>query len=172
MAEETQQGTTQAQPPVITIYTDGSSRGNPGPGGFGIVLMSGQYRKDVAQGYRRTTNNRMELLGVITALEMLKVPNSIVTIYTDSKYVADAINQHWIQGWVKKQFKNVKNPDLWMRFLRIYPKHKVNFVWVKGHAENQFNNRCDQLAVAAATGTNLLVDTYFEANENSATLQL
>ncbi len=172
MADETQKGTQQPQPPVITIYTDGSSRGNPGPGGFGIVMMSGQYRKDVAQGYRRTTNNRMELLGVITALEMLKVPNSIVTIYTDSKYVADAINQNWIQGWIKKHFKNVKNPDLWIRFLNIYQKHQVRFVWVKGHAENQFNNRCDELAVAAATGTNLLVDTYFESNENCGTLNL
>lgn len=162
------------QPPVITIYTDGSSRGNPGPGGFGIVLMSGQHRKDVACGFRRTTNNRMELLGVITALEMLKIPNSIVTIYTDSKYVADAINQNWLSGWIKKNFKNVKNPDLWVRFLRIYKQHKVRFVWVKGHADNPFNNRCDQLAVAAATGTNLLVDEYFETteNENNNTLQL
>lgn len=162
------------QPPVITIYTDGSSRGNPGPGGFGIVLMSGQHRKDVACGFRRTTNNRMELLGVITALEMLKIPNSIVTIYTDSKYVADAINQNWLSGWIKKNFKNVKNPDLWVRFIRIYKQHKVRFVWVKGHADNPYNNRCDQLAVAAATGTNLLVDEYFETteNENNNTLQL
>lgn len=162
------------QPPVITIYTDGSSRGNPGPGGFGIVLMSGQHRKDVACGFRRTTNNRMELLGVITALEMLKIPNSIVTIYTDSKYVADAINQNWLSGWIKKNFKNVKNPDLWVRFVRIYKQHKVRFVWVKGHADNPYNNRCDQLAVAAATGDKLLVDEYFEAteNENNNTLQL
>ena len=170
MSEEKQ----TTQPPVITIYTDGSSRGNPGPGGFGIVLMSGQHRKDVACGFRRTTNNRMELLGVITALEMLKIPNSIVTIYTDSKYVADAINQNWLSGWIKKNFKNVKNPDLWVRFIRIYKQHKVRFVWVKGHADNPYNNRCDQLAVAAATGTNLLVDDYFEAteNENNNTLQL
>jgi Ribonuclease HI len=160
------------QPPVITIYTDGSSRGNPGPGGFGIVLMCGQFRKDVACGYRRTTNNRMELLGVITALEMLKIPNSNVTIYTDSKYVADAINQNWIYGWIKKGFNKVKNPDLWSRFVRIYKQHNVKFVWVKGHADNQYNNRCDQLAVAAATGNNLLVDEYFEANENENTLQL
>ena len=162
------------QPPVITIYTDGSSRGNPGPGGFGIVRMSGQHRKDVACGFRRTTNNRMELLGVITALEMLKIPNSIVTIYTDSKYVADAINQNWMSGWIKKNFKNVKNPDLWVRFLRIYKQHKVRFVWVKGHADNPYNNRCDQLAVAAATGDKLLVDEYFESteNENNNTLQL
>lgn len=170
MSEEKQ----TPQPPVITIYTDGSSRGNPGPGGFGIVLMSGQHRKDVACGFRRTTNNRMELLGVITALEMLKIPNSIVTIYTDSKYVADAINQNWLSGWIKKNFKNVKNPDLWARFIRIYKQHKVRFVWVKGHADNPYNNRCDQLAVAAATGNKLLVDDYFEMteNENNNTLQL
>jgi len=160
------------QPPVITIYTDGSSRGNPGPGGFGIVLMCGQFRKDVACGYRRTTNNRMELLGAITALEMLKIPNSYVTLYTDSKYVADAVNQNWLSGWIKKGFKKVKNPDLWARFIRIFQKHHVKIVWVKGHADNQYNNRCDQLAVAAATGNNLLVDEYFEANENENTLQL
>ncbi|MBR3947153.1 MAG: ribonuclease HI [Bacteroidales bacterium] len=168
MAEEK----TATQPPTITIYTDGSSRGNPGPGGYGIVLMSGKFRKDVACGYRRTTNNRMELLGVITALEMLKIPNSNVTIYTDSKYVADAINQNWIYGWIKKGFNKVKNPDLWSRFVRIYKQHNVKFVWVKGHADNPYNNRCDQLAVAAATGTNLLVDEYFEASENNNTLGL
>ena len=143
MAEEK----TATQPPTITIYTDGSSRGNPGPGGYGIVLMSGKFRKDVACGYRRTTNNRMELLGVITALEMLKIPNSNVTIYTDSKYVADAINQNWIYGWIRKGFNKVKNPDLWSRFVRIYKQHNVKFVWVKGHAENPKNNRCDEMAV-------------------------
>ncbi|MCF0206551.1 MAG: ribonuclease HI [Bacteroidales bacterium] len=163
-------GENSVLPPDITIYTDGSSRGNPGPGGFGIVLMSGQYRKEVAQGFRRTTNNRMELLAVIIALEMLKVANSNVTLYTDSKYVANAINDNWLQGWVKKGFKNVKNVDLWARFLKIYPKHRVNFVWVKGHADNPFNNRCDQLAVAAATGGNLLIDINFESSENNRPL--
>ena len=123
-----------ATPPTITIYTDGSSRGNPGPGGFGIVLMSGQYRKDVACGFRRTTNNRMELLGVITALEMLKIPNSNVTVYTDSKYVADAINQKWLSGWIQKGFNKVKNPDLWSRFVRIHKQHNVKFVWEIGRA--------------------------------------
>ena len=161
-----------ATPPTITIYTDGSSRGNPGPGGFGIVLMCGQYRKDVAKGFRRTTNNRMELLGVITALEMLKIPNSNVTVYTDSKYVADAINQKWLYGWIQKGFSKVKNPDLWSRFVRIYKQHNVKFVWVKGHDDNPYNNRCDQLAVAAATGENLDIDTYFEASETENTLQL
>lgn len=161
-----------AAPPTITIYTDGSSRGNPGPGGYGIVLISGPHYKEVSCGYRRTTNNRMELLGVITALEMLKVLNSNVTIYTDSKYVADAINQKWIYGWIQKGFNKVKNPDLWSRFIRIYKQHNVKFVWVKGHADNPYNNRCDQLAVAAATGENLNIDTYFEANEIDNTLQL
>ena len=136
------------------------------------MLMSGQYRKDVACGFRRTTNNRMELLGVITALEMLKIPNSNVTVYTDSKYVADAINQKWLYGWIQIGFNKVKNPDLWSRFVRIYKQHTVKFVWVKGHADNPYNNRCDQLAVAAATGTNLLVDDYFEASDNNNTLGL
>lgn len=159
-------------PPEITIYTDGSSRGNPGPGGYGVVLICGNYKKELSAGFRRTTNNRMELLGVITALEALKILNSHVTLYTDSKYVADAINQNWLHGWVKKQFKNVKNPDLWLRFLRIYTQHRVRFVWVKGHADNFFNNRCDQLAVAAASSKNLLIDTGFEANENNNSLAL
>lgn len=164
---------TTLQPPAITIYTDGSSRGNPGPGGYGIVLMCGQRRKEIACGFRRTTNNRMELLGVIVALEALKIPNSYVTLYTDSKYVADAVNQNWLSGWIRKGFKNVKNPDLWSKFIRIFSKHRVKIVWVKGHADNQYNNRCDQLAVAAATGTNLHIDEYFESNENnSALLQL
>ena len=114
----------------------------------------------------------MELLGVITALEMLKIPNSNVTVYTDSKYVADAINQKWLYGWIQKGFNKVKNPDLWSRFVRIYKQHNVKFVWVKGHADNPYNNRCDQLAVAAATGTNLLVDDYFEASENNNALGL
>ncbi len=164
--------TAPTTPPEITIYTDGSSRGNPGSGGYGIVLMSGQYRKEVSHGYRRTTNNRMELLAVITALEMLKIPNSAVTLYTDSKYVADAVNENWLAGWIKKQFKNVKNIDLWLRFLKIFPKHRVKIVWVKGHADNPYNNRCDQLAVAAATGNNLDVDVNFESSENNQTLLL
>lgn len=136
--------------PKITIYTDGAARGNPGPGGYGIVLLSGPHRKELSAGYRLTTNNRMELLAVIVALEALKIPGSKVTVYTDSKYVADAVEKGWLFSWVKKGFKNKKNPDLWKRFLELYKQHSVKFVWVKGHANNPLNERCDQLAVEAS----------------------
>lgn len=144
--------------PKITIYTDGAARGNPGPGGYGIVLLSGPHRKEISAGFQNTTNNRMELLAVIVALETLKIPGSNVTIYTDSKYVADAVEKGWVFQWVKKRFKKKKNPDLWMRFLDIYTKHTVKFVWVKGHANNPLNERCDQLAVEASMGENLNED--------------
>ena len=146
--------------PEITIYTDGSALGNPGPGGYGAVLISGRFRKEVSQGYRLTTNNRMELLAVCVALEMLKFEGSDVTIYSDSKYVVDAVEKRWVFGWEKKGFAGKKNPDLWSRFLRSYRRHKVRFVWVKGHADTVENNRCDQLAVAAANDrAHLLEDT-------------
>ena len=145
--------------PQITIYTDGAARGNPGPGGYGIVLLSGHHRKEISEGFKLTTNNRMELLAVIVALEALKIPGSEVTIYTDSKYVADAVSKGWVFDWVKKRFKGKKNPDLWLRFLEIYKKHKVNFVWVKGHANNPLNERCDTLAVEASLQPNLKEDT-------------
>lgn len=148
--------------PQITIYTDGAARGNPGPGGYGIVLMSGDYRKEISAGYKHTTNNRMELLAVIVALETLKIPGSDVTIYTDSKYVADAVTKGWVYDWVKKRFKDKKNPDLWLRFLEIYKKHIVKFVWVKGHANNPLNERCDELAVAASMQSNLLEDKGYQ----------
>jgi ribonuclease HI len=148
--------------PQITIYTDGAARGNPGPGGYGIVLLSGEFRKEMSEGYKHTTNNRMELLAVIVALEALKIPGSEVTIYTDSKYVADAVTKGWIYDWVKKRFKGKKNPDLWLRFLQIYKQHVVKFVWVKGHANNPLNERCDELAVAASMQTNLLEDTGYQ----------
>ena len=135
----------------ITIYTDGSAKGNPGPGGYGIVLMSEDgHRKEVAKGYRITTNNRMELLGVIVALEMLKSKPMDVTIFSDAKDVVEAIEKKWVFMWEKKCFDNKKNTDLWRRFLRVYRKHCVRFVWVKGHANNVENERCDKLAVAAA----------------------
>lgn len=148
----------------ITIYTDGSSRGNPGPGGYGVVMLSGPYRKEIAQGYQLTTNNRMELLGVIVALETLKNPGCTVTVYTDSRYVVDAVEKGWVFGWEKKHFSGKKNPDLWMRFLKIYRKHQVKFVWVKGHAQNKENNRCDELAVQASNQPNLLKDSEYELN--------
>ena len=148
--------------PKIQIYTDGACSGNPGPGGYGIVLISGNHRKEVSEGFRKTTNNRMELLAVITALEMLKIEGSDVTVYTDSKYVSEAINQNWLEKWEKKAFKKIKNTDLWLRFLKIYPKHKVEFVWVKGHADNKENNLCDKLAVEAISSSSLSIDEYFE----------
>lgn len=151
----------------ITIYTDGAARGNPGPGGYGIVMLSGQHRKELAEGFRLTTNNRMELLAVIVALETLKFENSEVTVYTDSKYVADAVEKGWLNNWVKKEFKKVKNPDLWKRFLQVYPKHQVKFVWVKGHANNVENERCDCLAVEASKKPYLLVDQEYEKEEDS-----
>jgi ribonuclease HI len=145
------------------MYTDGASQGNPGPGGYGVVLKYKQHRKELAQGFRRTTNNRMELMAVIVGLEAIKEPGHEVTVYSDSRYVVDAVEQKWIWGWTKKGFAKVKNPDLWQRFLKVYTKHKVKFVWVKGHAGNPENERCDQLAVQAASGFQLLVDEGYEA---------
>ena len=134
----------------VIIYTDGAARGNPGPGGYGVVLMSGKHRKELSEGFKLTTNNRMELLAVIKGLEALKQTGSNVTIYSDSKYVVDAVEKGWVFSWVKKNFKGKKNPDLWKRFLLVYQKHKVKFIWVKGHANIPENERCDQLAVAAS----------------------
>ncbi|MFA9388582.1 MAG: ribonuclease HI [Prolixibacteraceae bacterium] len=147
----------------IIIYTDGAASGNPGPGGYGVVMMAGSHRKELSDGFRHTTNNRMELMAVIVALEALKVDNCDVTIYTDSKYVSDSVNKGWVFAWVKKDFKGKKNPDLWKRFLRIYQKHRVNFVWVKGHASIPENERCDQLAVEASKKSFLKEDTGYDA---------
>ena len=147
---------------MIHIYTDGASRGNPGPGGYGIIMKSGHHYKELSQGYRLTTNNRMELLSVIVALEAIKAPGQEVLVTSDSKYVIDAIEKRWVFGWEKKGFKDKKNPDLWKRFLLIYPKHKVKFQWIRGHNEHKENERCDELAVAAALGKNLLIDEAYE----------
>jgi len=144
--------------PKITVYTDGASRGNPGPGGYGVVLMSGKHRKELSDGYSHTTNNRMELLAVIKALEALKIPGSEVTVITDSKYVADAVGKGWVFNWFKKGFKGKKNADLWMKFLDIYKKHKVTIKWIKGHNNNPFNERCDRLAVEASLQDDLKED--------------
>lgn len=152
---------------MITLYTDGSSRGNPGPGGYGLILMSGTHRKEISEGFRLTTNNRMELLSVISGLEALKNPGSVVMVYSDSKYVVDAVEKGWVFGWEKKGFAGKKNPDLWQRFLRVYRKHKVKFHWVKGHADNPYNNRCDELALAAASGSNLKIDAGYEAGNGA-----
>ncbi len=148
----------------ITVYTDGASRGNPGPGGYGVVLMSGPHRKELSEGFRKTTNNRMELLAVIKALEALKSEGSKVTIYTDSKYVADAIEKGWVFNWEKKNFKKKKNPDLWKRLLELYRKHLVRLYWVQGHANITENERCDELAVEASKQQDLSVDQAYEAS--------
>ena len=149
---------------AICAYTDGSSLGNPGPGGYGTILLDTdkKIKKEFAQGFRHTTNNRMELLAVIVALEKLKKPQTEITIYSDSKYVCDAVEKKWVFGWEKKGFKDKKNPDLWQKFLVQYRKHKVSFQWVKGHAGNEFNERADQIAVAAANSSKLLIDNGFE----------
>ena len=157
---------------MISIYTDGASRGNPGPGGYGTVMLYGALRKELSEGFRLTTNNRMELLSVITALEALKKEGSSVTIYSDSKYVVDSVEKKWVFGWEKKNFREKKNPDLWIRFLNVYRKHKVKFVWVKGHDSNKENNRCDELAVAAAQDANLKVDHGYEKEINKANNKL
>lgn len=150
----------------ITIYTDGAAKGNPGPGGYGAILQSGPYYKEISQGFRLTTNNRMELLSVIVCLEMLKQEGCEVMVFSDSKYVVDAVEKNWIGGWVKRGWKNVKNPDLWKRYLVVAAKHKVRFKWIKGHNGHQMNERCDFLAVEASTGSHLLVDTWYEANRD------
>lgn len=151
--------------PKIVIYTDGAASGNPGPGGYGVLLKSGTHYKEISQGYRLTTNNRMELLAVIVGLEALKIKNSQVEVYTDSRYVCDSVEKGWIFDWEKKGFKKRINKDLWQRFLLIFRKHTVKFHWVKGHAAIPENERCDQLAVQASQMSNLLIDVEYE-NEN------
>lgn len=150
----------------ITIYTDGSSRGNPGPGGYGVILMSGKHRKELSQGYKLTTNNRMELMAVIAGLEALKKDQLDVTIYSDSQYVVKAVEEGWLKKWIATEFKGgKKNKDLWMKYHRLAQNHKIKFVWVKGHANNPHNNRCDALATKAAEGDHLLTDIFFEGGK-------
>jgi ribonuclease HI len=155
----------------VIMYTDGSSRGNPGPGGYGVILMSGQLRKELSQGYRRTTNNRMELMGVIAGLEAMKKPGMTITVYTDSQYIVKAVKEGWLNKWMATNFaKGKKNKDLWVRFYDLYKKHQVKFVWVKGHADNVHNNRCDVLATSAADGKDLLVDKGYEMDPDQLLL--
>jgi ribonuclease HI len=142
----------------ISIYTDGASSGNPGPGGYGVVLISGKHRLEKSEGFRLTTNNRMELMAVIAGLEALKLPGSKVVVYTDSKYVADSVEKGWVFQWESKAFKKKKNTDLWIRFLKIYRKHNVRLVWIKGHSNNTENEICDRLAVDAYSGRELFED--------------
>ncbi len=157
---------------TVVIYTDGAARNNPGKGGYGAILMYGSHKKEISQGYQHTTNNRMELRAVIAALELLKKKNLAVTIYSDSKYVVDSIMKGWLNTWLKTHFKgDKKNPDLWLQYHLLAKEHQVQFVWVKGHAENIYNNRCDELATAAADGNDLIVDEGYQ-NEKTAYLAL
>ncbi|MDQ7960819.1 ribonuclease HI [Flavobacterium lindanitolerans] len=151
----------------VHIYTDGAAKGNPGPGGYGVVMewVGRPYRKEFYEGFRLTTNNRMELLAVIVGLEKLKLPNTKVLVISDSKYVVDSVTKGWVFGWEKKGYKDKKNPDLWRRFLIIYRKHQVDFKWIKGHNNHPQNERCDQLAVMASGLPNLSVDAFYEREE-------
>ncbi|MDX1627521.1 MAG: ribonuclease HI [Fulvivirga sp.] len=151
---------------MITMYTDGAAKGNPGPGGYGTVMLTTvngkKYRKELAEGFRKTTNNRMELLAVIKGLEAIKKEGRNVLIYSDSKYVVEAVEKGWIWNWQKKGFKKKANVDLWQEFIKLYKKHNIKFKWVKGHAGIPENERCDQLAVSAAEGPDLKIDEGYE----------
>ncbi len=151
----------------VHIYTDGAAKGNPGPGGYGVVMewVGKPYKKEFYEGFRHTTNNRMELLAVIVGLEKLKLPNTKVLVISDSKYVVDSVTKGWVFGWEKKGYKDKKNPDLWKRFLIIYRKHQVDFKWIKGHNNHPQNERCDQLAVMASGLPNLSIDAFYEREE-------
>ncbi|WP_276363609.1 ribonuclease HI [Daejeonella sp. H1SJ63] len=150
---------------MIEIFTDGASSGNPGPGGYGVILRSGKHYKELSEGYRKTTNNRMELMAVICGLESIKLAGQQIMIFSDSKYIIDSVEKKWLFNWLKTGFKNKKNKDLWLRFLDVYKLHQVRFTWVKGHNGHPENERCDELAVMAAQKKDLLIDTYFEREE-------
>lgn len=147
---------------MIEVYTDGAAKGNPGPGGYGVILRYKQHEKELTEGFRKTTNNRMELLAVIKALEALKGKGHSVRIYSDSKYVVDAIEKGWLNSWIRKNFKKVKNVDLWKRYLEAAAGHNIKFIWVKGHAGHPENERCDRMAVESAEGPILLIDEGYE----------
>ena len=155
---------------MIQIYTDGAASGNPGPGGYGVVLRAGKHEKELSGGFRLTTNNRMELLAVIEGLKALKSPGQQVTIYSDSKYVVDSVEKGWVFGWVKKAFKDKKNKDLWIQYLNLHKLHTIKFIWIKGHNDHPENERCDRLAVAASQNKSALaIDTFFEEEKKSQT---
>ncbi len=155
----------------VNIYTDGACSGNPGPGGYGIVLESeGHKTKELSKGFKLTTNNRMELLAIIDALKALKRDDLDITIYSDSKYVVEAVNNGWVFNWQRKGFKDKKNPDLWREYLTLHKKHHPKLVWIKGHNDHPQNERCDKLAVLASKGENLEEDTYFENSTNESNL--
>jgi ribonuclease HI len=151
----------------VHIYTDGAAKGNPGNGGYGVVmeLVGTNYKKELYEGFRMTTNNRMELLAVIVGLEKLKNPKMNVLVISDSKYVVDSVEKKWLFGWEKTGFKGKKNPDLWLRFLKVYRKHQVDFKWIKGHNNHLQNERCDELAVMASLQEKLSIDSFYEKEE-------
>jgi ribonuclease HI len=152
----------------LIIYTDGAARGNPGPGGYGAILMWGDRQKELSAGYRLTTNNRMELMAVIAALKALNKQNIPLTIYTDSQYVLNSVEKKWLDTWIRTDFKGgKKNKDLWLEYYHLAKNYTIKFVWVKGHAENIYNNRCDELATAAADGNNLLIDEVYEQTQST-----
>ena len=144
--------------PPIQMYTDGACSGNPGPGGYGVILRCGSLEKEISAGYANTTNNRMELLAVITGLEAIRWERAEVTVWSDSSYVVDAVEKGWVFGWEKKNFAKKANGDLWRRFLAVYRRHQVRFQWIRGHNGHPENERCDALAVAAAAVPNLPLD--------------
>ena len=152
---------------MIRIYTDGAAQGNPGPGGYGVILKFKDAVKELSEGFRLTTNNRMELLAVIKGLEAIRKDGISITIYSDSKYVIDAVEKGWIWGWQKKNFAKKANPDLWQRYIPLHQKLKPKFIWVKGHAGHPENERCDYLAVAAANSGRLLIDEVYERTANA-----
>jgi ribonuclease HI len=152
---------------MIRIYTDGAAQGNPGPGGYGTIMKYGSHEKELSEGFRLTTNNRMELLAVIAGLEAIKKSGLPVTIYSDSQYVVNAIEKQWLWGWEKKNFKDKANADLWMRYIPLHHSFKPKFVWIRGHAGHPENERCDQLAVQAASGGKLSIDIEYERSSKS-----
>jgi ribonuclease HI len=147
---------------LIQIYTDGACKGNPGPGAYAAILQYKGHQKILVQGFRKTTNNRMELMAVIAGLEALKTDNQQVEIYSDSKYVVDAVEKGWLRQWLKIGFRDKKNPDLWKKFYTLYQKHRVRFHWVKGHSGHIVNEKCDQLAVEHIQKGHLLMDEWYE----------
>lgn len=150
---------------MIRLYTDGAAKGNPGPGGYGAILKFGNHVKELSGGYRLTTNNRMELMAVIAGLEAITKTGIPITVYSDSKYVVEAVKQGWIWGWEKKDFKKKANPDLWKRYIKLHKKHEPKFFWIKGHAGHPENERCDELAVIASEGHDLEIDSEYEASK-------
>jgi len=147
---------------MIRIFTDGAALGNPGPGGYGVILEFGQHRKEISKGFRLTTNNRMELLAVIIGLTSIKKPGIPVTVYSDSKYVVEAVEKGWLWNWERKNFKDKKNEDLWRQYIPLHHQLKPRFIWIKGHNGHPQNERCDELAVVAANGFDLAIDEGYE----------